>query len=133
MVGSSHAWPVAITSLGRVATATRLWRTPRQLFLTVIVKATFALVPEGAMTLVDPEPMATGEGGGPTDLTPYLERADILFSSIPRSGPAPSARLVVFGDRALVDKRLTATAGPGWGAARSGELSPYTPLSLIHI
>src|ERR1700733_10268613 len=66
------------------------WRTGGQLHLTVIAKASFAFVPEGEMSRVEPQPSLRAEvyhGNNPArsvryggDLAPYLGRADVLFT-----------------------------------------------------
>lgn len=97
-----------------------LWRRSGQLWVTVIVKSTFALIPNGDMTLVDPVEVRRVEahyGDNParsvrasSDIAPYLEAVDILFvgHAYPPGGvPAPgvTARLgVVRGSWSLLDK-----------------------------
>lgn len=97
-----------------------LWRRSGQLWVTVIVKSTFALIPNGTMTLVDPAEVRRVEahyGDNParsvrasSDIAPYLEAVDILFvgHAYPPGGvPAPgvTARLgVVRGSWSLLDK-----------------------------
>jgi hypothetical protein len=118
---AARAWPVQITSLGRTAGATVVWRTRGQLSLTVIIKATFDLVPYGPMARRAPEGIHRGElhhRDNPTrsvrvtsDLAPYLGRADVLFTGHAHAPPGRSVgrqvvRLAVYREQALIDKTL---------------------------
>ncbi len=119
----TNPWPVEIAPLGPVAVGTRLWRKGGQLRATAIVKATFAFVPGGVMTLVEPAEIRRAEahhGDNPTrsiraasDLSPFLECADVVFvghAHTPGGAPLPSfsIRLALLrGPRPLLDKTLT--------------------------
>ena len=118
---ADRAWPMQITSLGGAVGATVVWRTRGQLSLTVIVKATFALVPYEAMVLHAPEAIHRGElhhRDNPTrsvrvtsDLAPYLGRADVVFTGHAyapenRRVPRQVVRLAIYRDRPLIEKTL---------------------------
>ncbi|MEZ4299784.1 MAG: DUF2169 domain-containing protein [Polyangiaceae bacterium] len=76
---------VAVSPVGRVSAATVLWRHRGQRNVTAVVKATFALVPEGRMTQVDPVAIAFGEQADPYgiglaeggDVAPLLREAGV--------------------------------------------------------
>lgn len=77
---TSPASPVAITPLGASSAHALSWRRVDRMFVTVVVKGTFALVPGGPVAPIEPEPITFEEGGGaPSDLVPYLGRADVLL------------------------------------------------------
>jgi len=93
--------PVAIHSLGDAATATVVWRRRGQLYVTVVIKGSFALIPEGDMMPVLPEPIANreqddGSGMGlytAGDLAPYLVRTDVMLTGHAHP-PAGATRVV---------------------------------------
>ena len=58
---SQTAATLNVRALGPIATAARVWRTPRALWVTVIAKATFAFRRDGVMQVVEPEPIAIEE------------------------------------------------------------------------
>ena len=124
--------PVAIAAEERVACAAVAWRFRGRLQLTVVVKATFAIVPGGAATVAAPReilhedrtfdrhPSRSVEAA--SDLAPYLARCDVIFTghaSAPGGQPVPAGSvriglaregqrlldktLHVFGDRASAD------------------------------
>jgi hypothetical protein len=112
---------VPITAVAPALGATVVWRTRGQLYVTVVVKATFALVPDEDMRLIEPEPLLREDvhlGGLPnrsaiaaSELAPYLTRADITLTGhayAPGGQPVSmlAVRLAVLRDRALVDKTL---------------------------
>jgi hypothetical protein len=112
------SWPVEIRPIGLAACGTVVWRFRGQLRVTAIVKATFSLVPGGAMELEDPDDIHVAEvhhDGDPaaslwagSDLAPFRLLADIVavgHAYVPPSGGA--VRLGVFHERtALVDKSI---------------------------
>lgn len=130
-------WPVALTPLGLHARAdaadedtaalppvscgAMLWRTREQMYLTVIVKATFGLLDEAEMVLEDPEPILRAElhhqnvptcsVRATTDLVPFLRQADVVLTGhahAPGGAPVPTlaVRLAVLRERVLLDKAL---------------------------
>jgi hypothetical protein len=118
MVASNR---VPIVALGSVAAATVLSRWRGTLRLTAIVKGTYAFAPHGEMAVSPPAGVVTRDShhaNNPmrsvracSDLSPYLERADVLFSGHAHAGGPDVARmqvrLAVSSDRGvLLDKRL---------------------------
>ena len=106
----------------RSAVASLPWRMQRQHHLTVIAKATFALVDGGEMSVTAPQPILLADvhhrnnpgrsARWTSDMAPYLPLADVLFTGLAFPPPGGQTteipiRLAVFsGDRAAVDKRL---------------------------
>lgn len=139
------AWPVAIFTDGNVSCGAVIWRFQRRLEVTVIVKATFAIVPDGTAILAGPgeitredrtfdrHPSRSVEVA--SDLAPYLARCDVTFTGHAcapggRQAPASSVRIGISSDaRLLLDKTLHVfgdEAGPG--AARA----PFTKMPLVY-
>ncbi|APR86773.1 hypothetical protein A7982_12122 [Minicystis rosea] len=111
------AWPVAITALGRASAATVVWGRGGQRFVSVVLKATFAFVPDGPMVEVAPDPIcAREEDGAPglglraaDDLAPYLTPTDVCLTghAPPRLPMMQSVRVrfaVVRDGAALLDR-----------------------------
>jgi len=106
--------------LGPISAASIPWRARGALHLTVVVKATFALVPEGRMTIAEPDPIAPGEVPDPSgvglrtagDLAPYLGRADVWLTghaAVPPRFVEPCVRVqlaVVQQGAVRIDKQL---------------------------
>lgn len=122
---SQTAATLNVRALGPIATAARVWRTPRALWVTVIAKATFAFHRDGVMQVVEPEPIAFEEqhaGGDPTrslrqpsDLSPRLPRAEVLVlgAAYLRPGTIATARLGLFGrSGAILAKSLAVRGDP---------------------
>ncbi|MFT3768099.1 MAG: DUF2169 domain-containing protein [Minicystis sp.] len=136
-------WPVDIHPIGLAACGTTLWRFRGQLRVTAVVKATFSFVPGGVMELEEPDDVHaedipfTGDPwtpGGPRpaaegtidpsrstwasgDLAPYRLQADVVLvghAHLPPGGGA--VRLVVWSDRAIVDKTIHVADEHGEGA-----------------
>ncbi len=112
-------WPIPIIATQDVACGVRVWSTAGKTRATVVVKATFFLVRGGPMRLVNPAPILLGdqhhEGSvdrsvlAPSDVAPYLPRAEVLFSGhayAPTPSPFVPVRLAIVGSRPLVDKTL---------------------------
>lgn len=118
-------WSVPISTSNDATGATLVWRRRGRTFLTAIVKATFALVPDGVMTPVPPEPIARDEqeyaAGLRTagDLVPFRTRADVLitghaFAPPGAIGASVPVRFTVSRDGAAVlDKSLALQVPPG--------------------
>ncbi|AKT36921.1 DUF2169 domain-containing protein [Chondromyces crocatus] len=140
--------PLALSSLsvqGPAAADTVVWRHRGQLSLTVVVKATFALVSEGRMTLVEPDPIVSSEQPSPSgrglhaagDLAPYLGHADVWLVGHAEVPPhyAESrlhvAMMLMQEGVARINKKLDldAMAGPG----RQGKLPIHglDPISRV--
>ena len=119
---AQDAWPVEIVPVGPTTTATLVWRMRGATHVTAIVKATFSMVPEGAMTPTAPEAILradahhrgvpTFSARAPSDLAPYRARADVIFVGSAHAPPGATARTLVArlgvfrGARALVDKSI---------------------------
>lgn len=118
-----------VIALGRINASAVLWRHRGKLHVTVIGKATFALVEDGAMTPVAPEPVLAAEvhhGNLPNrsiryaaDTAPRLDRVDVLLTghayAVEGRTTEMQVRLAVHdGDRALLDKRLLAVDPAGF-------------------
>jgi len=106
---------VPISTSENVAGATMLWRWHERLHLTAVVKATFAMVPDRAMTALQPEAIAVDEQKegkslrSAGDLVPFRRRTDVVLTGhvlAPR-GPARTVTLrfaLIREGAALLDK-----------------------------
>jgi hypothetical protein len=139
---------VPVTAAGPVSAATVAWRARGALYLTVIVKATFALVPEGRMSPAEPDPIASGERPDPSgvglrtagDLAPYLGQPEVWLTghvAVPPRFSQPSLHVqfaVVREGAVCVDKQLAldvsgASADPRTvGIAGMGPIAEGWPL-----
>lgn len=115
---------VPVTALHSSVAATLAWRCKNQLYLTVLVKATFAFAVDAPMTRMKPQEIVRTEVHHgqdlarsvmlTSDLAPYLARADVLFTgSAHAPGGQPTRavplRLAVFSAKGpVLDKRLVA-------------------------
>lgn len=126
-------WPVEVVPLNPVSCASTLWRMEGALHVTLVVKATFGLVPDGPARMIAPEeivprdrhydknPVNSVEAAG--EVAPYLPRAGVVLvgHAYAPGGvrvPAVSARLSIFRERVLLDKTVhvfgdRAAANPG--------------------
>jgi hypothetical protein len=134
--------PVPATAQDSVRVATVAWRARGKLYLTVVAKATFTLVPEGRMTLVEPDPIVDrevpepfGKGGlsAGGDLAPYLGKAEILLTGHAQVSPTSlqlhaKVQLAVVQNGALrLDKQLELpVTETGGGALRIGGMGPVS-------
>ncbi|MFO0616577.1 MAG: DUF2169 domain-containing protein [Polyangiaceae bacterium] len=134
---------VPIASVGPCTAATVLWRMSGVLHLTTIVKASFALVPDGPMSLLDAADdivrADVHHGNNPTrsvklttDLAPNLPRADIVLTGhacAPPANPVPAltVRLVVFRDAPLVDKAFRVR-----GDASGADVKPFDRIPMVY-
>ena len=98
----------AAVPVGKAAAAAVAWRFRGELRVTVIVKATFSVAPDVAMTRVEPEATAANE------LAPYLKRADVLFTGGAAAAGAQVGIAIAGGAQPLLDK--TALVGAAGGA-----------------
>jgi hypothetical protein len=136
--------PVAFSTDGAVSCGVMLWRFQRRLQLTVIVKATFALGPDGAAVVVAPgeiltddrafdrHPSRSVEAAG--DLVPYRARCDVTLighAHAPGGQPAPAGtvRLGISRDgRPLLDKAIHVFGD----RQADGAPQPFTRMSLAY-
>jgi len=124
--------PIRVNSLGKASCGALLWRGGGPLWVSVIVKSTFRLIPGGPAELIDPVEIVRSERLGATgfveaadEAIPFLPNAAVLLvgSACAIGGqPTPSAtvRLGVAADRALLDKTLYVygdRTGPAAGPA----------------
>ena len=117
----SPSWPVEVVPLNPVSCASALWRMEGFLRVTIVVKATFGLVPDGPARLIAPEeivardrfyeknPASSVEAA--REVAPYLPKAGVVlvghaYGPSGRVVPAMSARLCIFRERALIDKTV---------------------------
>ncbi|WP_437292917.1 DUF2169 domain-containing protein [Sorangium sp. So ce426] len=146
---SASGQRVAITPLGPAVAATVSWRLRGRLHVTVVVKATFALVPEGRMSLVAPEPIAAEEQPDPSgqrlqiasDLAPYLDPCGVVVTGhaeLPPGFSSPHAmvRLTVVQDgQVRIDKHAqldgSARVGPARCHVRIDGLGPLPRTSPL--
>ncbi|WP_437911514.1 DUF2169 domain-containing protein [Sorangium sp. So ce302] len=130
---SASSQRVAVTPLGPSVAATVCFRLRGRLHVTVVVKATFALVPEGRMSLVAPDPIAVEEQPDPSgqrlqaasDLAPYLDPCGVVVTGhaeLPPGFSSPHAmvRLTVVQDgQVRIDKQAQLDGSARVGPARS--------------
>lgn len=136
-------WPVSIATSSGATGATLVWRRHARLHVTVVVKATFALVPGGVMTIMPPEPIAGDEQESAAglraagDLVPFRNQAEVLITGhafVPTSASGVSSaslpvRLsVIRGGAAVLDKSHTLQVPAGTPAGRV-RLFGFGPLS----
>jgi hypothetical protein len=144
-----------ITAMGKAAAATLAFRAGAGLApppnsrsglrVTAVVKATFALVPDAAMAIVDPEPIARADkhrDGQPgsslvvaTELVPFRSCADVLLFGTARAPheqptPAMGVRLMVAqGPNVVLDKRLAVRGAPD-PSGRTREPKAFAAMQL---
>ncbi|WP_438040366.1 DUF2169 family type VI secretion system accessory protein [Sorangium sp. So ce128] len=118
---------------GPVAAGATLWRSRGQLHVTLVAKATFALVPGGEARRIEPLELVRSEvytRGNPmkpllaaSDLAPWLARAEVVLTGhawAPGGAPVRgmAVRLAILrAGAALVDKRLEVVGDRAGGAA----------------
>ncbi len=142
LMHQADTWPVRSAAVGPAAVGTSLWRFKGQLSVTVVVKACFALVPDGVMALVAPEPLyvrARYESGGvtfgpiaPRETVPLLPRAEVVVVGHAHAPAEPTreltARLCLWRDeQAVLDKAIHVRGN----RARDGELEPFDRMPLV--
>lgn len=109
---------VVIDALGPVVGAAVAWEAEWALRVTVVVAASYEIVPGGVMKVTSPEPLSR-----PWDLAPYRPRADVLLAGHP-AVPGTPVHLWVGRDRVLVDEVLVKMPGAFPAAAHSEAPSP---------
>ncbi len=131
-----------IVSSAPVSTGSVVWRARGQLYVTVVVKATFGLVNDQAMELVEPAELVRGElyhrdnpsrsVRATSDMAPYLSRADVTLighAFAPSGEPATMVpvRLAVFREHALLDKTAHV-----YGDRKGGAPAPFEKIPLMY-
>ncbi|APR82343.1 Hypothetical protein A7982_07692 [Minicystis rosea] len=134
--GAAHA-PGAASAIEVIAVAPALavafpWRLAGALRVTVVVKATFVIVPEGPMMPAQPDEIVRAEahhGNSParsvrltSDLAPRMPRADVLLTGTacaPEGQPTRwlPVRLALFREHALLDKNIYVYGDDGGAVA----------------
>src|SRR5690242_14782138 len=115
-----------------------LWRRSGRLSLTVIAKATLAIVADGAATLAKPvdlcrEPkLLSGSRAlfAESDVVPYKPRAEVVYSGsawAPRPVQALHARLGVFAQNASIEKAVQVV---GDRASENAQPAPFARMPL---
>ncbi|HEY4119202.1 MAG TPA: DUF2169 domain-containing protein [Byssovorax sp.] len=115
---TSVGWP-RVDVVGSAAADVVVWRKGGRLHVTVVAKATFRLVAEGAMTPLPPEPiqrvdahhggLATRSARVASDLAPIRHKADVLLSGQAQLGEDAGGAVkltIVRGDKRVLDKRV---------------------------
>ena len=116
---TSVGWP-RVDVVGSAAADVVVWRKGGRLHVTVVAKATFRLVAEGAMTPLPPEPiqrvdahhggLATRSARVASDLAPIRHKADVLLSGNAQLGAddaGGAVKLTILrGDKRVLDKRV---------------------------
>ncbi|WP_437278055.1 DUF2169 domain-containing protein [Sorangium sp. So ce375] len=132
---------------GPVAAAAALWRSRGQLHVTLVAKATFAMVPGGEVRRIEPLEVIRSEvytRGNPmkpllaaSELAPWLPRAEVVLTGHAwATGGAPVRRMAVRlailrAGAALVDKRLEVVGDRTGGAAPAGaQPEPFVKMPI---
>ena len=135
-------WPVAVVTKGDASGATQLFRLEGQLYLTILVKAAFKLVPNGLMTRMPAPPIVThdvfqGKPGAQSlivasDIVPTRARTDVwLTGQAHTSGQRPvltsAASITIYRRRAMVLHKAISIRGD---VDSSGQTIPFTSMPL---
>ncbi|WP_437528399.1 DUF2169 domain-containing protein [Sorangium sp. So ce726] len=131
---------------GPVAAGATLWRSRGQLHVTLVAKATFALVPGGEVRRIEPLELVRSEvytRGNPmkpllaaSDLAPWLARAEVVLTGHAwAQGGAPvrgmAVRLAILrAGAALVDKRIEVVGDRAGGAAAGALPEPFVRMPI---
>ena len=151
VVGES--WPVRIGAVGAVGISpgTLVWKVheANETRVTVVVRATFNIVPEGVMTPREPDALVSSEAHhhadtgcslrAASDLSPYLAMADVLLTGHAYGPPghatqAAGARLVLHREGGvLITKTISVQGdrrvGPG---GQLSEADPFQRMPLLY-
>ncbi|MFO0757404.1 MAG: DUF2169 domain-containing protein [Byssovorax sp.] len=141
------AWPIAIEAMGGGAAGAIAFRQAGRSFVTLVLKATYSIVPEGVATPAPAQPILTAElhqSDDPrlslraaSDLAPYVRRVDVVLvghACAPPTGPVQSGgvRLTVYrDDHCVLDKALLVQGDRAQDA--SGRWFGIIPFSRIPI
>lgn len=132
--------PVAIECLRPVSSGALVWRRGGRLSLTIVVKATLALVNEGAARLGSPAELLHAERAprpgasilADGDLVPYKPRVDVTyvgFAWAPRPVQAITARLAVHGDGEVLERALQVV---GERPSATAQPSPFVRMPIVY-
>jgi uncharacterized protein YjbI with pentapeptide repeats len=137
--------PVEIVAVNAVSCGSTLWRMDGALRLTIVVKATFSLVPEGPARLVAPAELVTRDlhyrqdpahsVDAPSDMAPLTARAGVVLvghAYAPGGRPveAVAARLGIARERPLLDKTIHVIGDRS--PARPGHVAPFQRMPLTY-
>lgn len=110
--------PLRVVSLSPAEVSALAWHTAGETRVTVVLKATFRMVHDGAFELVEPLPLVekevlerSGSVALPCDLVPFLPRADVIVrghACAPPGQPvrAMTVRVALYQGRWVIDKSL---------------------------
>ncbi|WP_437326013.1 DUF2169 family type VI secretion system accessory protein [Sorangium sp. So ce381] len=131
---------------GPVAAGATLWRSRGQLHVTLVAKATFAMVPGGEARRIEPLEIVRSEvytRGNPmkpllaaSELAPWLGRAEVVLTGHAWApGGAPVRRMAVRlallrAGAALVDKSLEVVGDRAGGAAAGALPEPFVKMPI---
>ncbi|WP_437982766.1 DUF2169 family type VI secretion system accessory protein [Sorangium sp. So ce117] len=131
---------------GPIAAGATLWRSRGQLHVTLVAKATFALVPGGEARRIAPLELVRSEvytRGNPmkpllaaSELAPWLARAEVVLTGhawAPGGAPVRgmAVRLAILrAGAALVDKRLEVMGDRAGGAAAAALPEPFVKMPI---
>jgi len=152
MIGGSESWPVRIGAVGDIGISpgTVVWRVrgAAEIRVSVIVKATLAIVPEGDMVLREPDPLVLHDAHHhadsqcslriASDLAPYLGQAEVLvtghaYAPPERPTPMAGARLVVHREgQILVTKTISVQGDRRLEYGQLSEPAPFQRMPLIY-
>jgi len=142
-------WPIAIHPLAGCACGVMLWRHGAHPRASLVVKATFALRPNAAMVLAEPQPVLRADRhheDSPAkslrqakELIPYRAKCDVTLegSACAPAGqatPAMSVRLLVSrGAEALMSRTAHVFGDRALGAdGTPGAPEPFTRMPLVY-
>ncbi|AUX48480.1 uncharacterized protein SOCE26_100180 [Sorangium cellulosum] len=139
----SSSWPADVVAVNSVSCGTVLWRTGGVLRVTVLVKAAFALAPDGDAAPLAPEPVQREDRyhdddpsrslRSASETAPYLPSAGVVLSGHAHASAGPvtalSARLALFRDGPLLDKTLHVF---GDTAPGSSGPEPFERMPLVY-
>lgn len=132
--------PVAIESLRPVSSGALVWRRSGRLSLTIVVKATLALVNEGVARLGAPIEIFHAERSraagssilAESDMVPYKPRVDVTyvgFAWAPRPVQAITARLGVHGETEVLERALQVV---GERHSATAQPSPFVRMPIVY-
>ncbi len=132
--------PVAIENLRPVSSGALVWRRSGRLSLTIVVKATLALVNEGTARLGPPADLCQGERAlragasilADSDMVPYKPRVDVTFVGFawaPRPVQGLRARVAVYGEGEVMEKGLQVV---GERSSATAQPSPFIHMPIVY-